>query len=398
VSSAREKAFAIYGEPILALVAFLTLTPNMVITLRERPPDFTVFFRSAMGLRQGIDPYVRALAEGAPNANPPATILPFLALTWLPERVAFWLWTAGSVIALIISLRMIARTLKMSFRPLLIAVIGLQGVAVAIRFGQVTLWLLPLMAWAWRADRDDRKDLAGACLGVLIYIKPFMALYAIYLAWRREWRMLRSLMIAGVASLAVGLLAGVSLTLSWVDTLRNLTSRAPHVVNASWLGLVSRVFTVDRPQPFPKYTAWMDAPRLAGGLWVVGLCAIALVSFWAIRRTSDRDQQWGIVGTATLLLSPLGWTYYVPLLIPPLAAVVPNSRHLGLILIAGALLWIPSNVLAAGTYGALATATVGSPYTWALLLLWAAVCLDRRDDGERDLQADLKIRTTAGAT
>ena len=78
-----------------------------------------------------------------------------------------------------------------------------------------------------------------------------------------------------------------------------------------------------------------------------------------------------------LLVSPLGWMYYIPLLIPPLAATVPELQRLGPILVAGAMLWVPSSVLARNHFGPLASATIASPYTWGLLLIWATISFER---------------------
>src|SRR6185436_9177462 len=96
--------------------------------LRERPPDFTVFYQSALALRHGIDPYRDALERHAPNANPPATLFPFVALTYLDERTAFWLWTASGALALVLSVRLIGRALRLPVRILLVSALGLQGV------------------------------------------------------------------------------------------------------------------------------------------------------------------------------------------------------------------------------------------------------------------------------
>ncbi len=121
----------------------------------------------------------------------------------------------------------------------------------------------------------------------------------------------------------------------------------------------------------------MVAPTLASALSLGGVIAIALVSAWAIRRSRNRDVHWAILAAAMLLMSPLGWMYYIPLLIPTFAAVIPSRRHVSArSVIAAAILWVPSSVLARNTFGPLATATIASPYTWGLLLLWAAVCLD----------------------
>jgi hypothetical protein len=84
------------------------------------------------------------------------------------------------------------------------------------------------------------------------------------------------------------------------------------------------------------------------------------------------------------LMSPLGWMNCIPLLIPTFAAVIPSRRHISVICLAVAILWVPSSVLARNTFGPLATATIASPYTWGLLLLWAAVCLDSSIESARE--------------
>src|SRR5262249_28977340 len=166
---------------------------------------------------------------------------------------------------------------------------GLQGVSASLRFGQVTLVLLPVLTLAWLADREGRRGTAGAWLGVLIYVKPFAGVYALYMLWRREWRCLRSLIGVWVILTAIGLLAGINVTLSWVETLRSIGEKTSHVVNASWPALMARVFNIDRSQPEPTYTPWLVAPALATALSFGGVLLIALVSAWTIKRRRSRD-------------------------------------------------------------------------------------------------------------
>jgi hypothetical protein len=378
LTHARAKNFQIYGVPLLSIVAGLTIVPTLLNMFRGVPLDFAVFMMSARWLRQGLDPYHELLALHAPNANPPTFLFVMQPLTFVSDGIAYGLWTAAAFLGLVFSLDKSARALKLRVEYLLLVAAGLQGVSASLRFGQVTLLLLPLMTLAWLADREGRKDAAGAWLGALIYVKPFVGVYALYMLWRREWRTLRSMIGVWAALAAIGLLAGIRVTLSWIETLRAITEKTSHVVNASWPALVARMFTLDLSQLEPAYRPFIVAPGLASALTIVGVAAIAAFSAWAIMRTENRDAQWAILAPSMLLMSPLGWMYYIPLLIPTLAAVVPSMRRLALVVIAAAILWVPSSVLARNTFSPLATATYASPYTWGLLLLWATLCLEIR--------------------
>jgi hypothetical protein len=224
----------------------------------------------------------------------------------------------------------------------------------------------------------------------LIYVKPFVGVYALYMLWRREWQTLRPMIAVYAVLSAIGLLAGFRVTLSWIETFGAIGEKTSHVVNASWPALVARIFTFNGSQPTPQFTPWLVAPRMAVALWLGGSLVIGLTTLWAIRRTANVDVQWSVVAAAMLLLSPLGWMYYLPLLFPPLAATISLLRRLAPVFIAGAILWVPSSILARNHFGPLATATIGSAYTWGLLLLWATLCVE----GPRDENvATVKLRT-----
>lgn len=375
--NARASGFQIYGVPLLLIVAVLTIVPTLINTGSNEQRDFSAFILSARALRLGLDPYRNPATSVAPNANPPAFLLAVLPLTFMADGAAFGWWTAAAILGLVASLGIIARALKLSFTRLLMIALGLQSVSASIRFGQVTLLLLPMMTLAWLADRDGRPASAGAWLGGLIYMKPFVGIFALYMLWRREWRALQTLIAVYVALSIIGLLAGFRATLSWIETVRGLSEKTAHVVNASWFAIPARVLSVDRSEPSPVYTPFVAAPAVALFISAAGVLAIAVVSIWAIRRQKNRDRHWAILGASMLLVSPLGWMYYIPLLIPPLAATVPELQHLGPILVAGAMLWVPSSVLARNHFGPLASATIASPYTWGLLLIWATISFER---------------------
>jgi len=378
VKSARAKAFEVYGIPLLLIVAGVTIVPSSLNMFREIPGDFLVFLRSSSDLRRRIDPYQHLLTLRAPNTNPPAFLIAMLPLTYMSEGLAFAVWTMLAVAALIFSLQKTAEELSLPLRHLLLVASGLQGVAAALRFGQVTLLVLPLMTLAWVADRNERKPLTGVYLGLLMYLKPFAGIYAVYMAWRRDWRVLIASIAAFFLAAAIGLVTGIATTASWIESLGSAAEKSRYVTNGSWTALMMRVFSQDQSRPNPSYTPWIVAPRAAVFLSIAGAVLIAIISAWSIGRIKNRDRHWSILGVAMLLISPLGWMYYIPLLIPPLAATMPTLQRIAPILVAGAILWVPSNLLARNHFGPLATATIGSPYTWGLLLLWATVCLCSR--------------------
>jgi hypothetical protein len=74
-------------------------------------------------------------------------------------------------------------------------------------------------------------------------------------------------------------------------------------------------------------------------------------------------------------MTPLAWIYYAWCLLPSLAAVlVRHARSGGATLVRvaalGLLVPLPLVASAAGWGNGMATATVASIYTWALILLW----------------------------
>ena len=89
---------------------------------------------------------------------------------------------------------------------------------------------------------------------------------------------------------------------------------------------------------------------------------------------------------ASLLLSPLGWVYYLWIAFGPAAATIGNARFwerrrpADLLLIPGLGGWLWYGKMAHwGQPSPLATATFASMYFWALLSLWLWMTTARRE-------------------
>jgi hypothetical protein len=122
---------------------------------------------------------------------------------------------------------------------------------------------------------------------------------------------------------------------------------------------------------------------------LVGGAAIGLVTLWAYRRLEQPsaagdlhavDLQFLLVLLAALLVSPLGWIYYVPLTLTVGLALLQRARLHDLarprawLWIAGlGALYLPIEATHVGAASPLLTLTFGSIYFWGVFLIWLAV-------------------------
>jgi hypothetical protein len=109
-------------------------------------------------------------------------------------------------------------------------------------------------------------------------------------------------------------------------------------------------------------------------LW--GLSIIVLVFAIYKRIASDRrpDLAWALILLGSLLVSPLGWIYYLPLAAGPIVASLGGiGSWVCFWISAYMLLLFRSNFMANLPMSAGAAVSVGSIYAWTLLLLFTAV-------------------------
>ncbi|HEX7793366.1 MAG TPA: hypothetical protein VF456_03400, partial [Vicinamibacterales bacterium] len=149
---------------------------------------------------------------------------------------------------------------------------------------------------------------------------------------------------------------------------------APYApLNASLLGLWSRTFFGSEfapaliRQPLPVLiTAW-------------GLSLVVLL--WAIFRRiaadrDDVDRAWALVLIGSLLASPLGWIYYLPIAAGPLLGCVGGFVSWACVWVSlGILLIIRSEVLVALHTSAAGAIVLGSIHFWVLLLIFIAASI-----------------------
>lgn len=317
--------------------------------------DFSAFYAAAHEWRSGT-PFPNV---GPVDLNPPTFSILLSPLTFLSLHAARGVWIALSLAAFVDSLRRIRQRLALDARAMLwitCGCIGLQPAVFAWGLGQITWVLLWLVTCAWLASSHSAVR-AGAWLGIAVAIKPPLALMAVLLP------VATCLSAAGV-SLAITL-AAVAVT-GWRPWQEWLASSA----RVNWLAW------------WPNASLWGIAARFhAGGLKpvllrdlsvpaAVSIVLLGLALAVVVLRASN-SLRWLLAGLWSVTVSPLGWTYYLPVFLAPALATRVTSRAAlvtALVILAG-----PAGLFSpAASSSGWAAALAGSIYSGALLCLWIA--------------------------
>ena len=375
---------------VVQVVAYAGLVASMLRTGKTQ--DFALFYsdaRTAIIERQ--NPYVPTAAESASggfvriNLNPPQWLIVLAPLVALDPLQAFIIWTTVGVISAIAAIRLILRELGLqATRPAGLAFIA--GVLASASTGALLLsaqvsWLLwwPI-SWAWAAARRGRWIAAGAALGVIASLKPFLGVVGVLLVLTRRWGATAAFVLTAAVSYLIGLAVfGWETFHAWLAGLGAITW-GRSVLNASILGPLERAFSM-RPAPVWDLAPLADAGAFVVPLWLVVAAVVVGISVRAFRRrallsTTEADGLFALGVTAALLVSPVGWIYYDMWFAGPVLALGLTERWwdgagrrflLGLF---GVPLLLAPGMLAAGQPNGWLSVSIGSLYFWSLLALW----------------------------
>jgi alpha-1,2-mannosyltransferase len=156
---------------------------------------------------------------------PPFAVLPFLPFTALGWRHAVVVWTAISVVLLVLAFVWTARAARLSaaaaltVAAILLASEPLENSMGLGQINQLVLALLALFVWALASER---AVLAAVALGVATALRFHPALFVGWLAWRARWRPFAVACITAVACTALA-----AVTVGWRATLVYFTQVAP---------------------------------------------------------------------------------------------------------------------------------------------------------------------------
>jgi alpha-1,2-mannosyltransferase/arabinofuranan 3-O-arabinosyltransferase len=286
--------------------------------------DFGIFHASACGWWHGTDPYAQ------PNLNPPHASVFMAPLCELAPYPAWLVWQVVNLVAWMAALTLAWRTRPAPVTFGVVAVLVAHGSTSAqVHMGQLA-WVLALpVTLSWLAFRRGSSVHAGLWLGLVLAVKPFLALAAlpalIDSRWRATW------LTAAVVALGIG-------TVGYV-----LLGSQAYAQWAAWSGPAAGLAT--QPMNVGLISlAWLlgVSPFAGVALGVAG--ALAVLPRWHAITT---DRQWLLMLTMLVLSAPLGWLHYSAWTLPVLWAVWPTLA-LRLRLWAVGLLSMPTLALVLG--------------------------------------------------
>lgn len=252
-----------------------------------------------------------------PNLNPPLFLTVMLPLSGLPYPMAWWTWAAVSLMCGLTTLWLVLSSLPMSrlerlaWMPIASTAMLLYYPAMAnFELGQLGLVLCLPLAAGWLALRQGRLMHTGMWWGFLIAIKPFMAVLLVALAGVRHWRAMgASLAVIAMLHASTVLAYGWELHTEYLNLAGNVQWTAANW-NGSWVGFFDRFFS---GHPNSDWPGNRTLSKTMGGMTAALTLAVMVL---ALRRKRDdlcsADVVVAMAPVTALLITPLGWLYYLP--------------------------------------------------------------------------------------
>lgn len=330
------------------------------------------------------------------NLNPPHFHLFLLPLGLLSPGLALGVWALINYIAGLISLMLIARNfppilVNMHRRFIFLAVLAFSGTGILFITAQLSLLLLLPITLSWIQIQNGQWRRAGILLGFACSIKPFLLLFAPYFFLKRQYSALGNFFLTcGAFYLAGFIVFGNQVHYQWIEKLGDIHWYwAP--MNGSILGFLIRTFSEN-----PLFTPVIEVPEIITALWLILGGAIGVLTFGVIyidKSEQAVDRAFLVLPLAALLISPLGWQYYIFFCIGPLSKVVYSwwfdpakpvlSRDFPLQTGKTLLLYLsipgllmPLFAIKLFQPNMMATIILGSVYFWSIFCLWSSVIID----------------------
>lgn len=351
---------------LVAAYLYVVYTPFVLRTLHYN--DFGKFYYSLQAWAGGGSLYEPTIAtlidynDGHAvhfwNMNPPHAHVLFWPISLFRISSAFALWTAANLIAAACALFASVRATgtRPAYWIVALAMISEPALSWAVT-GQLSGFLMAAVTALWLAIRRKDWRRAGVLLGLICSVKPFLGIFVIWWLVERRWRALAWAGVSGALAVLLGVVIyGVSSYAEWIGAVRDVHwTGAP--MNASIAGLIGRTWSVHALVRDP----W--ALHIATALAVV----VMALGVWFAVRVGDADRAVLILLLTALLASPLGWVYYLWMIIGPALVVwrrppAPVTAGLIGLVVPHFLVWPFSSALWGGT--------IGSLYAWSVLLLW----------------------------
>lgn len=280
------------------------------------PFDLLTFLAAGHDVLHGHSPYA---APGSPVFRSGHAFVYPLYVAWLfaplgalPVAAARWIFSLGSVAAILASCRLLGR--PGAGTAALVAVSSTTIIALQMGTLNALLLLGLSAAWHWR---KEYPLLSGFVLGAAATAKLFLLPVLLWPLLKRRY---------GQAAAAFGSAAGLMLlsaALGW-------TSPVAYAQMMSRLDAREQVASWSLSS-FLQGLGLGRTPAVAGA--VVFAAGVVTLVWWQRARLSD-GQLLGAAVVVSLLVSPIVWSSYLLLLVLPLLLATPDDRLLALFAVA----------------------------------------------------------------
>lgn len=260
--------------------------------------------------------------------NPPFFTLVMLPLGLFSYAASLWIWSLISLACGVLSILLLQKIIALNQHSLnytlalLLAFFAYYPTFTNMQFGQMTLLLMPLTMGAWLAAREKNVLTLGLLLGIAASLKPFFGLFIFYFALRREWRALfyfvMTIIVCAVLALA---LFGLKSYPAYYHTLQSVYWYASSW-NISLYGWLLRLFGgAEHNVPVLAFP-WLSQKLF----WLLVILTLSLFGKFLLAKNIPNDKHkidldFSITVITMLLLSPLTWIYYFPLLLIPVVTL-----------------------------------------------------------------------------
>jgi len=294
----RQGNYAIrVSAPLVGFIGFIVVVFLGVHQHLEPQFDFGVFYFAGHMITDGARHDLYSFAaqnlyqirfHRPPDTlfrNPPIALIPILPLTLLPAPAAFVVWTAISIMLLVVSLKILEKETDLHFGnwPILL---GLLFVPVldSLLHGQFTLFIVFVYVLTYSQWKKGNFALGGAILALAEMKFQLVLGFVAILLLKRKWRELAG--FTGMSTLLVAISVGMT-------GLRSLETY-PHFVLHS-----------DPPLSELSHMAnWQGLLSLVGkndSIWVVLLSVGTVI--WAARAWTSLDRGFCAAVLASMLVS-----------------------------------------------------------------------------------------------
>jgi hypothetical protein len=374
------RTLPILGAVLLAVAVILC---ELISFKLSSPPEaFWDFFRAYYPAGRAalyhdsaaLEALIRIGAAGG-FVNIPAVAYLFAPFGWLPAGLAADLYTLIGIGLTVAAWFLLVRLAGLELRErwvLAILFLANGPLLSAIKWGNISYFLIFVLAAGLALLRSERSLAAGTLLAAAAILKPAFALFGIFFLLRRDPRGVLGFALVGVATVGVSLLL-----FGWKDNLFWLQTSILHYSD-NWLAVSGNqsipafLFRLHEP-PAILLDFSAKAPGAGEKLLaqiITGLIFLAAVVACFRPRSPAAAEDWAPAGERLdlqyllticlcLVCSPLSWThYYAWLLIPtafflgarsPVATSKP-ARCVGwaaILLVTPLVLWPQSTALSA---------------------------------------------------